>query len=85
MADDRQRKILKVQLEFAAKYLITDRLQVFRKFSYSLGPEVSELLEEVLDHHDIADEDIESSLETLVVEYSKQDGQLLECLVSSDL
>jgi DNA polymerase epsilon subunit 2 len=38
---------------------------------------VSELLEEILDHHEIADEDIESSLETLVVEYSKQDGELL--------
>jgi DNA polymerase epsilon subunit 2 len=87
MADDRQRKILKVKLEFATvlKYLITDRLQVFRKFSYSLGPEVSELLEEILDHHEIADEDIESSLETLVVEYSKQDGKLLAFLVSSGL
>jgi DNA polymerase epsilon subunit 2 len=37
---------------------------------------VSDLLEEILDHHEIADEDVESSLETLAVEYSKQDGLL---------
>lgn len=77
MADDRQRKILKVCSAEFATTLTDDRLQVFRKFSYSLGPDVSELLEEILDHHEISDEDIESSLETLVVEYSKQDGELL--------
>ncbi|KAG5648973.1 hypothetical protein DXG03_000322 [Asterophora parasitica] len=57
MADDRQRRILKV----------------FRKFSYSLGPEVSQKLEEILDVHDIADEDVESTMETLALEYSKQE------------
>ncbi|KAF5387712.1 hypothetical protein D9615_000497 [Tricholomella constricta] len=57
MADDRQRRILKV----------------FRKFSYSIGPEVSQKLEEILDHHDIADEDVESTMETLALEYSKQE------------
>ena len=77
MADDRQRKILKVCPGFATgNHSLTNILQVFRKFSYSLGPDVSELLEGILDHHEIADKDIESSLETLVVEYSKQDGKL---------
>lgn len=39
---------------------------------------MSELLEEILDHHEISDEDIESSLETLVVEYSKQDDATMK-------
>jgi len=44
---------------------------------------VSELLEDILDRHEIADEDIESSLETLVVEYSKQEGKISGCLILS--
>jgi hypothetical protein len=31
-------------------------------------------LEEILDRHEIADEDVESSTETLAKEYNKQDG-----------
>lgn len=81
MADDRQRKILKVCSGFATEnHSLTNLLQVFRKFSYSLGPDVSELVAGILDNHEIADEDIESSLETLVVEYSKQDGKLLNVM-----
>ncbi|KAG5639271.1 hypothetical protein H0H81_004932 [Sphagnurus paluster] len=57
MSDDRQRRILKV----------------FRKFSYSLGPEVSQKLEEILDIHGIADEEIESTMEMIALEYSKQE------------
>ncbi|RDB22824.1 DNA polymerase epsilon subunit B [Hypsizygus marmoreus] len=57
MSDDRQRRILKV----------------FRKFSYSLGPEASAYLDEILDHHEIADEDIESTIEIIALEYSKQE------------
>jgi hypothetical protein len=68
------------QLERFAHYQST-HWQVFRKFSYSLGPDVSELIEEILDHHEIADQDIESSLEALVVEYSKQDGKSLDVLL----
>lgn len=57
------------------------RVQVFRKFSYSLGPDASQFLEEILDHHEIADEDIESTIETLALEYSKQDGEQGDLLV----
>ncbi|KIJ99373.1 hypothetical protein K443DRAFT_133083 [Laccaria amethystina LaAM-08-1] len=57
MADTRQRTIIKV----------------FRKFSNSIGPDALELLDEILDHHDIADADVESSLETLAKAYNKQD------------
>ncbi|KAF9464455.1 DNA polymerase epsilon, subunit B, partial [Collybia nuda] len=62
MADARQRSILKV----------------FRKFSYSLGPDVLDLLGSILDQHEILDEDIESSLDTLAMEYSKQDDATMK-------
>lgn len=48
--------------------------QVFRKYSHSLGPEALQFLEEILDRHEIADEDIEFSIETIAREYNKQDG-----------
>jgi DNA polymerase epsilon subunit 2 len=51
--------------------------QVFRKYSFSVGPKVVQLLEEILDRHDILDEDVESSLETLAKEYTKQEGAYL--------
>ena len=41
-----------------------------------MGPESIEFIEEVLDRHDIADEDIEFSTEWIAKEYSRQDGQL---------
>ena len=47
---------------------------MFRKFSNSLGPDALELVEEILNHHEIEDDDVESSLETLAKEYNKQDG-----------
>ncbi|KAG6821618.1 hypothetical protein H0H93_000127 [Arthromyces matolae] len=46
MAEDRQRRILKV----------------FRKFSYSLGPEVSQRVEEILNENEIEDEDLELAI-----------------------
>ncbi|KAG6884948.1 hypothetical protein C0992_005587, partial [Termitomyces sp. T32_za158] len=57
MADDRQRRILKV----------------FRKFSYSLAPEVSQRVEEILDENEIADDELEVTIEMLALEYSKQE------------
>ena len=65
--------------------VLTEEIQVFRKFSYSLGPDVSELLEDILKCHEIADEDVESSLETLAIEYSKQDGKRDDFLKTPDL
>lgn len=47
---------------------------MFRKFSNSLGPDALVLVEEILTHHEIEDDDVESSLETLAKEYNKQDG-----------
>ncbi|KAG6872882.1 hypothetical protein C0993_001857, partial [Termitomyces sp. T159_Od127] len=46
---------------------------VFRKFSYSLAPEVSQRVEEILDENEIADEELESTIEMLALEYSKQE------------
>jgi DNA polymerase epsilon subunit 2 len=54
-------------------------LQVFRKFSNSLGPDALEVLEGILDYHEIEDADVESSLETLAKEYNKQDGTSNSC------
>lgn len=47
---------------------------MFRKYSHSLGPDALEFLERVLDDHDIADEDVEASIDMLAKEYNKQDG-----------
>jgi hypothetical protein len=48
--------------------------QVFRKYSNSLGPDTLELLEAILDSHEIEDADVESSIDTIAREYNKQDG-----------
>ncbi|KAF8351368.1 DNA polymerase alpha/epsilon subunit B-domain-containing protein [Amanita rubescens] len=65
MTDVRQRTIIKV----------------FRKYSNSLGPDALELVEEILAEHEIQDADIESSLETLVKEYNKQDDASMKVSV----
>ncbi|KAF8195788.1 DNA polymerase alpha/epsilon subunit B-domain-containing protein [Mycena galopus ATCC 62051] len=62
MADARQRTIIKV----------------FRKYSNSLGPDTLELLEAILDSHEIEDADVESSIETIAREYNKQDDALMK-------
>ncbi|KAF8165254.1 epsilon DNA polymerase [Crassisporium funariophilum] len=66
MADARQRAIIKV----------------FRKFSNSLGPDALELLEGILNHHEIEDVDVDSSLETLAKEYNKQDDATMKVSVN---
>ncbi|TFK75812.1 epsilon DNA polymerase [Pluteus cervinus] len=48
-------------------------LKVFRKYSYSLSPDAIEFLEGILDNHEISDEEVEHSMETLAKEYNKQD------------
>lgn len=48
---------------------------MFRKFSNSLGPDALKLVEDILDQHEIAGPDIETSLEVLAKEYNKQDGK----------
>ncbi|KAH7914209.1 DNA polymerase epsilon, subunit B [Hygrophoropsis aurantiaca] len=67
MADPRQRTIIKV----------------FRKYSHSLGPDVLQFLEEVLDSHEIAEEDVEFSIETIAKGYNKQDDAAMK--VSLDI
>ncbi|EIN10433.1 DNA polymerase epsilon subunit B [Punctularia strigosozonata HHB-11173 SS5] len=62
MADSRQRAIIKV----------------FRKYSHSLGPEVLDFLEDVLDKHEIADEEVESSMDLVAKEYNKQDDATMK-------
>lgn len=49
-------------------------MQVFRKYSHSLGPDALEFIEQVLDDHDVSDEDIEHSVELIAKEYNRQDG-----------
>jgi DNA polymerase epsilon subunit 2 len=39
-----------------------------------LGPDVLTFLEQVLEENDIAEEDVEQSIELLAQEYNKQDG-----------
>ncbi|KAF8205068.1 DNA polymerase alpha/epsilon subunit B-domain-containing protein [Pholiota molesta] len=65
MSDTRQRTIIKV----------------FRKFSNSLGPDALQVIEGILEQHDIADVDIEASLETLAKEYNKQDDATMKVSV----
>ncbi|KAG6810867.1 hypothetical protein H0H92_009988, partial [Tricholoma furcatifolium] len=69
MADDRQRRILKA----------------FRKFSYSLGPEISQRVEEILDENEIADDNLEHTIELLALEYSKQEGHGIDVNMKVDL
>lgn len=54
-------------------------LQVFRKFSNSLGPDALQFLEAVLDENEIVDEEIETSIEVLAKEYNKEDGACHDC------
>lgn len=50
---------------------------MFRKYGHSLGPDSLEFLEELLDRHEIADEEVEFSMEWMAKEYNKQDGELV--------
>ncbi|KAM6495797.1 DNA polymerase alpha/epsilon subunit B domain containing protein [Amanita muscaria] len=65
MTDFRQRTIIKV----------------FRKYSNSLGPDALELVDEILAEHEIQDAEVESTLETLVKEYNKQDDASMKVSV----
>ncbi len=47
---------------------------MFRKYGHSLGPDSLEFLEELLDRHEINDEEVEFSVEWMAKEYNKQDG-----------
>ncbi|KAG6854822.1 hypothetical protein C0991_012012 [Blastosporella zonata] len=60
-------------MDFLETALDASCFQVFRKFSYSLGPDVSQRVEAILDENDIADEELESTIELLALEYSKQE------------
>ncbi|KAA1475990.1 DNA polymerase epsilon subunit B [Dentipellis sp. KUC8613] len=53
-------------------------IRIFRKYGHALGPEELAFLEAVLDEHDIADEDVELSIELLAREYNKQDDALMK-------
>ena len=57
-----------------ATRLLSCIFQVFRKYSHSLGPDALAFLDDILARHEIADDDVESSVETLAQEYNKQDG-----------
>ncbi|EKM59210.1 uncharacterized protein PHACADRAFT_181204 [Phanerochaete carnosa HHB-10118-sp] len=57
MADPKQRAIIKV----------------FRKYSHSLGPEALEFVEEILERHEIPEDQVEQSVEWIAKEYNKQD------------
>jgi DNA polymerase epsilon subunit 2 len=57
-------------------------IKVFRKYSHSLGPEALRFLEEILDRHEIADEEIEFSIETIAREYNKQDDAAMKVSLS---
>ncbi|KAI0272768.1 DNA polymerase epsilon subunit B [Gloeopeniophorella convolvens] len=48
-------------------------IRVFRKYSHSLGPDELEFLEDVLEEHEISDEDVEMSIGLIAKEYNKQD------------
>ncbi|KZT20388.1 DNA polymerase epsilon subunit B [Neolentinus lepideus HHB14362 ss-1] len=62
MSDSRQRTIIKV----------------FRKYSHALGPDALEFLEEILDAHDILDEQVEDSIDLIAKEYNKQDDAVMK-------
>jgi hypothetical protein len=75
MADPRQRAIIKVCNSVLCGPKYTHNLvQVFRKYSHSLGPDALEVLEGICDEHGFADDEIEHIMETLATEYNKQDG-----------
>ncbi|KAF9076745.1 DNA polymerase alpha/epsilon subunit B-domain-containing protein [Rhodocollybia butyracea] len=56
-------------------------IKVFRKFSNSLGPDSLDFLEQILDAHEIEDENVETSIETLAKEYNKQDDATMKVSV----
>ena len=55
---------------------LTPRYQVFRKYSHALGPDALDFLEDILDKHEVRDEDVEYSIDLIAKEYNKQDGKL---------
>ena len=63
MADPRQRAIIKVCSEHSLAARTKGLVQVFRKYSHSLGPEALDFVEEILERHDIADEQVEQAVE----------------------
>ena len=76
MADPRQRIIIKVRKYIILPCYLTDIIcQVFRKYSHSLGPEALGFLEDILARHEVADKDVEFSIEWIAREYNKQDGK----------
>ncbi|EIW82110.1 DNA polymerase epsilon, subunit B [Coniophora puteana RWD-64-598 SS2] len=66
MADSRQRTII----------------QVFRKYSHSLGPEALQFIENVLHQHDISEGNVEYSVEMFAKEYNKQDDAAMKVSLS---
>lgn len=80
MSSPRQRIIIKVNLHRCAKVVtaVFTVKQVFRKYSHSLGPEALEYVEEILDTHEIPEQDVEYAVEWIAKEYNKQDGEYLE-------
>ncbi|EAU84870.2 epsilon DNA polymerase [Coprinopsis cinerea okayama7 len=53
-------------------------IKVFRKFSNSLGPEVIQFLESIIEQHDIPDEDVETSIDLIAKEYNKEDDATMK-------
>lgn len=58
-------------------------IKVFRKYSHSLGPDALQFLEEILERHDVADNEVDFSIETIAREYNKQDDAAMK--VSLDI
>jgi DNA polymerase epsilon subunit 2 len=56
-------------------------IQVFRKYSNSLGPDAIAFIQDILTSHEIPEHLLESSIETLAREYNKQDGESLPLIV----
>lgn len=75
MAGPKQRAIIKVRFKCLVGDLNWNCFQVFRKYSHSLGPEALEFVEEVLERHEIPDDQVEQSVEWIAKEYNKQDGE----------
>ena len=84
MADTKQRTILKVKISGWFRACSKSYLQVFRQHGHSMGPDSIELIEDILDKHDIPEEDIESSTEWIAREYSRQDGEPIFRVLSPD-
>ncbi|THH32936.1 hypothetical protein EUX98_g1271 [Antrodiella citrinella] len=54
---------------------------VFRKYSHSLGPEALEYLEDVIERHDIPDDEVEGAIEFFAKEYNRQDDAQMKVSV----